>query len=104
MVVQVRQALHFADIGVVHPQPALRVSPFADPALRVGHDVLDLENFTVFGGPSRVWQYRAFPDRSPAEGDEQLGGFMDEHAETRFGRDLLAIAGRGEVSRKAEAS
>ena len=43
------------------------------------------------------------PDAQPIF-DEQLGGFMDEHAETRFGRDLLAIAGRGEVSRKAEAS
>jgi len=34
-----------------------------------------VENFTFFGGPSRVWEYRAFPDRSPAEGGEQLGGF-----------------------------
>ena len=34
-----------------------------------------VENFTFFGGPSRVWEYRAFPDRSPAEGGEQLGGY-----------------------------
>ena len=34
-----------------------------------------IENFTFFGGPSRVWEYRAFPDRSPAEGGEQLGGY-----------------------------
>ncbi len=34
-----------------------------------------VENFTFFGGPSRTWQYRAFPQRSPIEGGEQLGGF-----------------------------
>ncbi len=34
-----------------------------------------IENFTFFGGPSRTWQYRAFPQRSPIEGGEQLGGF-----------------------------
>jgi hypothetical protein len=34
-----------------------------------------VENFTFFGGPSRTWEYRAFPDRSPIEGGEQLGGF-----------------------------
>ena len=34
-----------------------------------------IENFTFFGGPSRVWEYRAFPDRAPAEGGEQLGGY-----------------------------
>ena len=34
-----------------------------------------VENFTFFGGPSRVWEYRAFPDRSPVEGGEQLGGY-----------------------------
>ena len=34
-----------------------------------------IENFTVFGGPSRTWEYRAFPQRSPIEGGEQLGGF-----------------------------
>jgi hypothetical protein len=43
------------------------------------------------------------PDAAPLF-DEQLASFMDEHAETRFGRDLLAIAGRGEIGRKAEAS
>ena len=34
-----------------------------------------VENFTFFGGPSRTWEYRAFPHRSPAEGGEQLGGY-----------------------------
>ena len=34
-----------------------------------------IENFTFFGGPSRTWQYRAFPHRSPIEGGEQLGGY-----------------------------
>ncbi len=36
-----------------------------------------IENFTVFGGPSRTWEYRAFPDRSPIEGGEQIGGFTN---------------------------
>jgi hypothetical protein len=34
-----------------------------------------VENFTFFGGPSRTWEYRAFPHRSPVEGGEQLGGY-----------------------------
>lgn len=43
------------------------------------------------------------PDAAPLF-EEQLAALMDEHAESRFGRDLLAIVGRGEVGRKAEAS
>ncbi len=34
-----------------------------------------VENFTFFGGPSRTWEYHAFPQRSPIEGGEQLGGY-----------------------------
>ena len=34
-----------------------------------------VENFTFFGGPSRTWDSRSFPDQSPIEGGEQLGGY-----------------------------
>jgi hypothetical protein len=34
-----------------------------------------IENFTFFGGPSRLWEYDRFPHASPIEGGEQLGGF-----------------------------
>ncbi|MGQ0714814.1 MAG: DUF5916 domain-containing protein [Gemmatimonadaceae bacterium] len=34
-----------------------------------------IENFTFFGGPSRLWNYNTFLDESPIEGGEQLGGF-----------------------------
>jgi hypothetical protein len=34
-----------------------------------------VENFTIFGGPTRLWQYTSFPDASPVEGDELIGGF-----------------------------
>ena len=33
------------------------------------------ENFTLFGGPSRTWAYRSFPDQSPIEGGELVGGY-----------------------------
>jgi hypothetical protein len=36
-----------------------------------------VENFTFFTGPSRLWEYRSFPDRSPIEGNELLGGFTN---------------------------
>jgi hypothetical protein len=34
-----------------------------------------VENFTIFGGPSRLWEYSGFPDASPVEGNELIGGF-----------------------------
>jgi uncharacterized protein DUF5916/cellulose/xylan binding protein with CBM9 domain len=34
-----------------------------------------VENFTFFGGPSRLWEYGSFPDASPVEGDELIGGY-----------------------------
>jgi hypothetical protein len=34
-----------------------------------------VENFTLFGGPTRTWDYSSFPDASPIEGNELLGGF-----------------------------
>jgi hypothetical protein len=33
------------------------------------------ENFTIFGGPTRLWEYTSFPDASPVEGNELIGGF-----------------------------
>jgi len=34
-----------------------------------------VENFTIFGGPSRLWEYSGFPDASPVEGSDLIGGF-----------------------------
>ena len=34
-----------------------------------------VENFTIFGGPTRLWEYGSFPDASPVEGNELIGGF-----------------------------
>ena len=34
-----------------------------------------VENFTFFAGPQRIWNYGSFPDASPVEGYELLGGY-----------------------------
>jgi hypothetical protein len=34
-----------------------------------------VENFTVFGGPSRIWDYGQFPHAAPIEGGEDIGGY-----------------------------
>ena len=33
------------------------------------------ENFTFFGGPTRLWDYGSFLDSSPSEGNELVGGY-----------------------------
>jgi hypothetical protein len=34
-----------------------------------------VENFTFFGGPTRLWEYSGFPEVSPVEGSELIGGY-----------------------------
>jgi hypothetical protein len=36
-----------------------------------------VENFTVFFGPARIWTWADFPRRSPVEGNDLLGGFLN---------------------------
>ena len=48
-----------------------------------------VENFTFFGGPRRLWDYGSFPDASPIEGGEQIGGFAIFRGGWRFNWGLF---------------
>src|SRR5262245_18136430 len=43
VLVEVRQALHFGNVAVVHPDPLLRALPLTLPVLRARQRVLDLQ-------------------------------------------------------------
>src|SRR5690554_6674115 len=63
IVVQVRQAFHFADIRVVDAQPVLLAAPLADPAVRIRHDVLDLHDARIVEQPDTLLDLEILGDR-----------------------------------------
>src|SRR5688572_28849464 len=63
VVVEIRQAVHLADVRVVDAQPALRAAPLADPVDRIRHDVRNLEDLAVLEQPYPLLHAELLGDR-----------------------------------------
>ena len=65
-----------SDAGFVPRSGFVRAWAFNRFSLYGGRGAL-VENFTVFTGPTRLWNYRDVTRQSPIEGSETIGGFLN---------------------------